>query len=138
MRDFKYNYSKRKFKKIVCKECGLCKGQPKFCYDKMYKNRPYIFVSIILPRLIKIRDAKIHCPKTKDLIIEVFCNQFICPSSHKYNEGCYKIDGCVRKFEEQLRGGILYTGSREIVKPTPSFFCNTNNKLWLEELENYA
>ena len=138
MQDFKHNYSKRKFKRIICRECGLCKGQPKFCYNQVYKDRPYVFIALILPKLIKIRNAEINCPEIKDIIIEVFCNQFICTHSHKYNKGCCKLDECIKTFKSQFHGGILYTCEKEIVKPTPCFFCNTNNKLWLEELKGYA
>ena len=137
MQIFKHNYNKKKFKKIVCKECGLCTGKPKFCFNKVYKNRPFVFISIILPKLIKIRDAKIHCPKARDLIVEVFCNQFICTYTHEYNKGCYKLGECITLFESQF--GVYTCANKPKPKdPTPSFFCNSNNEAWVKELESYA
>ena len=138
MREFKCNYNKKQFKKIICKECGLCKGRPRFCFNKVYKNRPYVFISIILPKLIKLRDSKIHCPQVEDIIIDLFCNQFICTYSHNYNKGCHKLQNCIRIFESQFGGSSVYTDKNEPVKLTPSFFCNTNNEAWLKEIESYA
>ena len=138
MGQFKCNYNKRRFKKIICKECGLCKGKPKFCFDKIYKNRPYVFIAVILPKLIKLRDYKMHCPEVKDIIINLFCNQFICAHAHNYNKGCYRLSECVKLFESQFMGGSIDINKNKPVKQTPSFFCNTNNEAWLKEIESYA
>ena len=70
---------------------------------------------------------------------------FICTISHGSNTGCYKINKCAMLFKSQFNTNKIFKKNINMCevqnKPKnaiPHFFCNTDNKEWLKELEQYS
>jgi hypothetical protein len=51
-------YNKKEFINIFCNNCGVCKGDPVFCYEEIYKENPELFISKVRKHLKEVCDWK--------------------------------------------------------------------------------
>lgn len=48
-------YNKTEFVNIFCEKCGMCEGDPTFCYSDIYKNQPHLFVTKVYKHLLEVK-----------------------------------------------------------------------------------
>lgn len=135
-------YSKSQFVGIVCRHCSLCEGypDPTFCYQKMYRKGPEIFMDDCYLQLLNM-SAFSFVPTISEFR-KIFCHSGVCGDKHMV---CEDILLCHELFKDQIERGIdaLYAGKKKgkklkddpyIFEAYPTLFLS-GNKEWKDEVE---
>lgn len=49
-------YNKKEFVNIFCNNCGICEGDPTFCYNDVYRQFPHLFLTKVSKNIQEVRD----------------------------------------------------------------------------------
>ena len=141
-------YNKKQFVGIFCAKCGLCIGDPTFCYTEVYRTDPKEFINNVFKRLLEIKkwnEDRGRSSADKTILVDVeqfkyvFCKSLTrsCGLNIEHDH-CDLINNCWRAFSNQVFGAeATHAGrnkkrkkkktKRYIIQPYPTLFTSDND-----------
>ncbi len=147
-------YSKKEFVNIFCLKCGLCEGDPTFCYHRIYKIAPKLFVKEIYKAILEVKEwnqiGGVDWGMAPGHFRYAVCNKLAehCQGDADCAIICEHFETCFREFEDQVKGlgGARLskrrlkkekrkkTKQKFIVKAYPTVFMS-NDENWKKVIE---
>lgn len=141
-------YNKKEFINIFCDSCGICAGDPTFCYEEIYKENPQLFLTKVHKHLKEVRDWN-KLMRMEGIRIPLDAGQFryaFCTALENMNAcgidttNCPHLGTCYAVFQEQVFGERHNTHSKRrlkkkkqkakkyIAKPYPTLIISKDEK----------
>lgn len=133
-------YNKKEFAGIFCTKCNLCKGNPSFCYQYVYRITPHLFLKPIFDRLLEVHIWN-ESMTTNDIIDVnqfryIFCQALEGTCGDGMN--CEYMTSCYSSFQNQLHGASpsqvirkrkkkAKKKERYVAEPYPTVFMSSND-----------
>lgn len=131
---------------VFCSNCGLCDNSL-FCYTKIYKKDPEVFLKHCFKQLtqinwwpIDVHDNGTGVSMEVTQFQKVFCSANVCNVTLKQGTCCPYIFKCISEFKKASSN--VLTNKKENKKGTKKYICEpyltffTNDrKEWTEEIE---
>ena len=147
-------YSKKEFTNIFCSRCGLCDGDPTFCYNRIYKVAPHLFITEIHKAILEVKEwnqiGGVDWGMAPGHFRYAVCSKLSghCQGDVKQAFACEHFETCFKEFEDQLKGlgGVRLSKRRLkknkkkkakqkfIVKAYPTAFMS-NDENWKKAIE---
>lgn len=143
-------FNKTQFVDIICNNCLLCghKPDPSFCYGKIYKKGPKVFINEIYTKLLGYGlwlknepDVTIDNSFIMDDFKRIFCRSGICDIDETEIE-CQNILVCYASFRHQFHDADKRNKKKKknkknksvVFRAYPTFFTS-NDKQWKEQIK---
>ncbi len=140
-------YNKKEFMNIFCNNCGICEGDPTFCYDEIYKAMPQVFLTKVRPNLEEVKNwNELNSVKGISTVLDAgqfrfaFCTALEGISSCGMDiTSCPHMTTCYTLFKAQASGKKIH-GQRKkpnrkekkakkyIAKPYPTLIISKDEK----------
>jgi hypothetical protein len=137
-------YRKKEFANIFCQKCNMCKGNPAFCYEEVYRTNPALFLKPIFDRLLEVKkyneNKAFNIPMDVAQFRYVFCTALAHSCDVKIPvENCDCMTSCYNAFLNQANGAAPSNvrvrkkkkknkKKRYVCQPYPTLFTSDNDK----------
>lgn len=133
-------FNKTQFIAIICSQCSLCghKPNPLFCYTKIYKKEPKIFMDEIYSKLLGYSEWLNSQPFTnihRSFIVEDFKRMFCRSEMCGDRVICQDILTCYGGFKAQFKDADERNKKKEkatkkpvVMKAYPTFFSSDDEQ----------